>query len=186
MNNKIIDLEYVKNEQKTFLEHLKSVKGINCQDATYNVPYWLILALQTELSEIINAKGLHKWWNNEAINNEHVIEECVYFLAHLGNLANLLDADLILELEEIQVTAAETTFNRLAYWITTLNSSKRHARNTLIAQIIPEFIELIYSLGFNLEELEEAYYKKLKSNYENPKFNQEVEQCQNRLQKIVM
>jgi hypothetical protein len=39
MNNKIIDLTYVKNEQKSFLEHLKRVKGINYQEAEFNVPY---------------------------------------------------------------------------------------------------------------------------------------------------
>ncbi|HSQ89519.1 dUTP diphosphatase [Romboutsia sp.] len=167
MNNKVIDITYVKKEQKDFLEHLKSVKGIKCQDATYNVPYWLILALQSELAEILQASLVHKWWTNEEVDRKHLIEECADFLAHIGNLAIFLDldADLIIELEEIQATAVETTFNKIAYWITTLNWNKRHAKNTLTNRLLPLFLELIYSLGFNIDELEMAYKTKMETNY---------------------
>lgn len=30
--SKVIDLNYIKKEQKSFLEHLKSVEGINYQE----------------------------------------------------------------------------------------------------------------------------------------------------------
>lgn len=166
MNNKVIDLTYIKNEQKNFLEHLKSAKGINYQDATYNVPYWLILALQSELGEILNASCTHKWWTNAEVDRVHLIEECADFLAHMGNLAIFLDVDLILELEEMQLTAPEITFNKIAYWITTLNWNKRHAKHTLTNRLLPLFLELIYSLGFNIDELEMAYKTKMEKNYE--------------------
>ena len=164
MNNKVIDLTYVKKEQKDFLEHLKNIKGIDYQDATYNVPYWLIMALQSELGEVLNASLVHKWWIDEEVDREHLIEECADFLAHIGNLAIFLDVDLTLELE-IQVTAVETTFNKIAYWITTLNWNKRHAKYTLTNRLLPLFLELIYSLGFNIDELEMAYKSKMENNY---------------------
>ena len=156
MKNKVIDFTYANKEQKNFLEHLESSKGIKYPSETLNVPYWLILALHSELSEVLNASKLHKF---------HLIEELGDFLSHMANLANFLEVDLITEIPEIQITSPEITFNQLSYRITTLNWNKRHARNTLIKQIVPSFVELVYSFGFNLEELEAVYHKKMQHNY---------------------
>ena len=165
MNNKTIRFEYVKKEQKEFLEHLKMIKGVNYQEAEFNVPYWLILALQSELSEVLNESLVHKFWTDKKVDREKLIEELSDFVAHMGNLANLLDVDMIIDLEEVQTTSVEVIFNRLAYQITTLNWNKRHARSAFNRiQIL--FVELVYSLGFNLEELEQAYKAKMKTNYE--------------------
>lgn len=46
--SKIIDLNYIKKEQKIFLEYLKSVKGIKYQEDKFQVPMWLTLALLSE------------------------------------------------------------------------------------------------------------------------------------------
>lgn len=161
----IIDFKYVQEVQRNFLEHLKKAKGINYQDAKFNVPMWLILALQTELWEVTNVSQVHKWWVKEKVNRKHLIEELSDLLSHIGNLANLLEVELVLDIEEVQTTVIESTVNKLAYRITTLNWNKRHARNTLINYIIPLFMELVYSLGFNLDELEEAYKCKMGDNY---------------------
>lgn len=161
----IVDFKYVQEVQENFLENLKKVKGINYQDATFNVPMWLILALQTELGEVTNASQVHKWWVQEKVNRTHLIEELSDLLSHIGNLANLLEVELVLDIQEVQVTAVESTFNKLAYRITTLNWNKRQARYTLTNHIIPLYLELVYSLGFNLDELEEAYKWKMGENY---------------------
>jgi NTP pyrophosphatase (non-canonical NTP hydrolase) len=166
MSNKIIDLSYVKKEQKQFLEHLESINNIKYQDAEFNVLYWIILALQSELSEVLNASKIHKIWSKEEVNREHLVEELADLMAHIGNLSNMINENLVLTVEEIQVTAVETTFNRLAYWITTLKWNKRHARNTLKSYMLPGFIELVYSFGFDMDELEVAYKEKMKKNYE--------------------
>ena len=171
----IIDLSYVKKEQEKFLEHLSKVKGYNYQKDSFCVPYWLILALQSELGEILQASMIHKWWSDEEVDRAHLIEECADFLAHIGNLSNILNVDMIFENLEIQTTAPEITFNKLAYRITTLSGSKRQARYQLINYLVLLFLELVYSLRFNLEELERAYYKKLELNYNNPKFNRGIE-----------
>ncbi|MDB8805039.1 dUTP diphosphatase [Romboutsia sp. 1001216sp1] len=162
----IIDLSYVKKEQEKFLEHLSNVKGYNYQKDSFCVPYWIILALQSELGEILQASSIHKWWSDEKVNKGHLIEECADFLAHLGNVSNILNVDMIFENLEIQTTAPDTTFNKLAYRITTLSGSKNQARNQLINYLVPLFLELLYSLGFNIEQLECAYEHKMKKNYE--------------------
>ena len=160
-----VDLRYVNKAQNEFLEHLESVKGINTPKNTLNVPMWLLLGLHSELSEVLNASKLHKFWYKSEINRTHLIEELGDFLSHMGNLANFLEIDLVTEIPEIEITAAEVTFNKLAYRITTLNWSKRHARNTLLNQIIPNFVELLYSFDFSLTELKETYHKKMQHNY---------------------
>lgn len=161
----IIDFEYVKNDQKDFLKHLEMECGIKCPNDKFVVPMWLALALLTELMEIANEKKSFKWWDRLPADNEKVLTEVSDLLSHIGNLANALEVDLVMEINEIQVTAVETTFIRLAYRFTTLPGNKRQARNTLKNYIIPLFAELVYSLGFDMDELREAYETKMKANY---------------------
>ena len=160
-----VDLTYVNKTQKEFLDHLESVKGINTPKNTLNIPMWLLLGLHSELSEVLNASKLHKFWNKSEINKTHLIEKLGDFLSHMGNLANFLEVDLIVEIPEIQLTAQEVIFNQLYYKITTLNWNKRHARNTLISKSLPLFVQLVYSFGFNLEDLEKVYKRKMVENY---------------------
>lgn len=161
----IADFKYVQKEQKKFLEHLKHVEGIKYQDDIFNVPMWLVLALQSELAEILNASKVHKWWDKQQVNENHLLEECADFLAHLGNLANILEIDLVAGIEEIQITAIESQINYLAYKITTLPWKKQFARSKLLNNLLPGFVQLVYSLGFDLDQLEEAYKNKMVVNY---------------------
>ena len=165
MKNKVIDFRYANIEQKAFLEHLEIVNDTKYPNETLNVPMWLILALHSELSEVLNASKLHKFWNTSEINRTHLIEELGGLLSHIANLANFLELELTTEISEINLTSPETIFNQFYYRITTLNWSKRHARNTLINQIVPNFVELVYSFGFNLDEVKEAYYRNMQHNY---------------------
>ena len=165
MKSRVINFTYANKEQKAFLECLETKNGIKHQKETFNVPMWLILSLHSELSEVLNASKLHKFWDKSEINREHLIEELGDFLSHIANLANFLEVDLVTEIPEIQVTAPEVVFNQLAYRITTLNWSKRQARNALLNQIVPLFVELVNSFDFTLEELEEAYKRKMQHNY---------------------
>ena len=161
----IIDMRYVQEVQNNFSKALEESKGINYQKESFTVPMWLILSLQSELGEVLNASKVHKIWNKSEVDRDHLLEELADLLAHVGNLANFLEIELVLDIKEVQVTAVESTFNRLAYRITTLNWNKRHARNTLVNHIVPLLIELLYSFGFDLEELKEAYHLKMGENY---------------------
>ena len=165
MRNIVIDFKYANEEQKKFLEQIESNQNIKHPNETLNVPMWLVLALHSKLSGVLNASKLHKFWDKSEINKTRLIEEFGELLSHIANLANFLEIELITEISEINLTSPETIFNQFYYRITTLNWSKRHARNTLINQIVPSFVELTYSFGFNLDELKEAYYRNMQHNH---------------------
>lgn len=167
--SKVIDLNYVKKEQKSFLEYLKSVEGINYPEDKFQVPMWLTLALISELIEVLNETKIHKWWDRLPVDEEKLKEELSDLLSHIGNLANELDADLIVTVDEVQTTSLERQFIYLAYKITTLPWKKmfgKHKLDTLVAK----YVELVYSLGLDMDQIKEAYFKKMEKNYLNPKF----------------
>ena len=164
MNNKVIDFTYVLEKQKTFSKLLEDKKGIKQPSDIYNVPYSFILGLNSELYEIVNAAKMHKSYTKEKIDREHVIEECADLLSWIGNTANFLEIKLIAEVQEMQITAPEVIVVSLNDKINRLTWNKRTARYTLTGKILPLFTELIYSLGFDLNELKEAYHKKMDKN----------------------
>lgn len=164
MNNKVIDFTYVLEKQKTFSKLLEDKKGIKQPSDIYNVPYSFILGLNSELYEIVNAAKMHKSYSKEKIDREHVIEECADLLSWIGNTANFLGVKLIAEVQEMQITAPEITVVSLNDKINRLTWNKRTARYTLTDKIVPLFVELIYSLGFDLNDLKEAYNQKMDKN----------------------
>lgn len=167
--SKVIDLNYVKKEQKSFLERLKSVEGINYQEEQFQVPMWLTLALISELIEVLNETKIHKWWDRLPVNEEKLKEELSDLLSHIGNLANELDADLIVTVDEVQTTSLERQFIYLAYKITTLPWRKMFGKHKLDT-LVTKYVELVYSLGLDMDQIKEAYFKKMENNYLNPKF----------------
>lgn len=130
---------------------------------------WLTLGLLTELVEVLNETKIHKWWDRSEPNQDRLKEELSDLLSHLGNLANELDADLIVTVDETQTTSLEKQFIYIAYKITTLPWRKMFGKHKLDT-LISKYVELVYSLGFDMEEIQEAYFKKMEKNYQNPKF----------------
>ncbi|WP_170074617.1 dUTP diphosphatase [Paraclostridium dentum] len=167
--SKVIDLNYVKKEQKSFLEHLKSVEGIKYQEEQFQVSLWLTLALISELMEVLNETKIHKWWDRLPVNEEKLKEELSDLLSHIGNLANELDVDLIVTVDEVQTTSLERQFIYLAYKITTLPWRKMFGKHKLDT-LVTKYVELVYSLGLDMGQIKEAYFKKMEKNYLNPKF----------------
>lgn len=167
--SKVIDLNYVKKEQKSFLEHLKSFEDINYQEEQFQVPMWLTLALISELMEVLNETKIHKWWDRLPVDEEKLKEELSDLLSHIGNLANELDADLIVSVDEVQTTSLERQFIYLAYKITTLPWRKMFGKHKLDT-LVTKYVELVYSLGLDMDQIKEAYFKKMEKNYLNPKF----------------
>ncbi|GAA0861754.1 dUTP diphosphatase [Paraclostridium tenue] len=165
----VIDLNYVKKEQDKFLGYLHLVEGINYQESKFEVPMWLTLALLSELVEVLNETKIHKWWDRSQVNQDRLKEELADLLSHLGNLANELDVDLIASVEETQTTSLERQFIYIAYKITTLPWRKMFGKHKLDT-LITKYVELVYSLGFDMDEIKEAYFKKMEENYSNPKF----------------
>lgn len=167
--SKVIDLNYIKKEQKSFLEYLKSVEGINYPEDKFQVPMWLTLALISELMEVLNETKIHKWWDRLPVNEEKLKEELSDLLSHIGNLANELDVDLIVTVDEVQTTSLERQFIYLAYKITTLPWRKMFGNHKLDT-LVTKYVELVYSLGLDMDQIKEAYFKKMENNYLNPKF----------------
>ena len=167
----VIDLNYVKKEQDKFSKYLESTKGINTQTNTLKVSEGQILALASELYEVINESKIHKEYDKD-VDRERVIEELSDCLSMIGNIANSLNMDLIVETEITQIENIEKQFIGLNYDILRLNKVSKilFARRKLEELIVPQFINIVYSLGFNLDELKEAYFKKMEENYSNPKF----------------
>ena len=161
MKNIVIDFTYANKGQKAALERFKSNNGTNIQDEMLNVPMGLILALQSGLSKVLIESKLDMFWYKSEVDNKLLIKSLAGFLGNMGDLANFLEVDLITEVQEIQLTPPEIIFNQMAYRITTLNWNKRHARNTLVNQMIPLLVELTQSFNFSIEELEKTYKSRM-------------------------
>ena len=110
MRNRVIDFKYANEEQKNFLKYLESNQNIECPNETLNVPMWLVLALHSKLSGVLNTSKLHKFWDKSEINRTHLIEEFGDLLSHIANLANFLELDLVTDISEIQ----ETDFGKIS------------------------------------------------------------------------
>ena len=157
MKNIVIDLTYANKGQEEALDRFKGNNSTNIQDEMLNVPMGLILALQSGLSKVLIESKLDMFWDKSEADNKLLIKSLADFLGNMGDLANFLEVDLITEVQEIQLTPPEIIFNQMAYRITTLNWNKRHARNTLVNQMIPLLVELTQSFKFSIEELEKTY-----------------------------
>lgn len=168
----MIDLTNIQKEQCVFIKWLESKPKMINEKNEYKVTKKQALALISELFEVENeVKYVHKWWDKSDIDRENVILELSDFLSHLANISNYLGVDLVMEEEIVQVEDLEGQFLRLTRHIYELPylSQKFHTKYK-IRTIFREYLQLVYSLGFSIDELEEAYKNKLKSNYENPKF----------------
>ncbi|WP_460377636.1 dUTP diphosphatase [Paraclostridium bifermentans] len=123
----------------------------------------------SELIEVLNETKIHKWWDRLPVNEEKLKEELSDLLSHIGNLANELDAELIVTVDGVQTTSLERQFIYLAYKITTLPWKKMFGRHKLDT-LVTKYVELVYSLGLDMDQIKEAYFKKMDKNYLNPKF----------------
>ena len=168
---KVIDLNCIKKEQERFSKHLETTKGINNQMNTMEVTERQILGLASELYEVVNEAKIHKEYDCD-VNRDRVIEELSDCLSMIGNIANSLDIDLVINMETSKDKKIETQFIGLNYDILRLcyEVNMSLTRRRIKERIVPQFINIVFSLGFSLEELIEAYFKKMESNYLNPKF----------------
>ena len=93
-----------------------------------------------------------------------MLNDLIMILNRMSDIAIFLDIDLIAEVQEIQVTAPEVILNSLFNNVSMLNYKKTTSRIKMINRIMPLFVELVYSLGFTTDELEEAHHKNMDKN----------------------
>ena len=156
MNNKVIDLNFAKKLRESILSNEKDNSNINIQKEIYSMPMKLIMNFHIDLAHL--ALNLNKDYKDVMLN------DLIMILNRMSDIAIFLDIDLIAEIQEIQVTATEVILNSLFNNVSMLNYKKATSRTKMINRIIPLFAELIYSLGFDLNDLEEAYNKKTDKN----------------------
>lgn len=158
MNNKVIDLNFAKKSREVILSSSEENISINTKIETYSVPMSLIMDFHIDLANLALGLNLNKDLGDVTLN------DLIMILNRISDIAIFLDIDLIVEVQEIQVTAPEVILNSLFNNVSMLNYKKATSRIKMINRIVPLFSELVYSLGFDLNDLEEAYHKKMDKN----------------------
>ena len=158
MNNKVIDLNFAKKSRESILSDTEDNNSINTQIKAYSVPMSLIMNFHIDLAHLALGLNLNKDYKDVMLN------DLIMILNRMSDIAIFLDIDLIAEIQEIQVTATEVILNSLFNNVSMLNYKKTTSRIKMINRIMPLFVELVYSLGFDLNDLEEAYHKKMDKN----------------------
>ena len=150
----IIDFKYMQDKQKAFCKTLEYEKCIKYQEECFNVPMSLILDLHSDISSLylsIKSKS----------NKTVVLNDLKLILKRIIDISIFLNVDLVVEVEEdddeTQTMEVDIILNTLFNNVSMLGYKKAIARNKLVNIILPLFAELVYSLGFTLEDLEGAY-----------------------------
>ena len=154
MNNKVIDLNFAKKSRELNLSDTGDNNSINA----YSVPMSLIMNFHIDLAHLALGLNLNKDYKDVMLN------DLIMILNRMSDIAIFLDIDLIAEVQEVQVTAPEVILNSLFNNVSMLNYKKAISRTKMINRIIPLFAELIYSLGFDIDDIKEAYNKKMDKN----------------------
>ena len=105
----IIDLRNIQAEQVEFINYLESKPGTINPKSKFGVTKGQAIDLLSELMEVCNASKAQKWWDKSDIDKDNVAEELADLMAHICNIANYLDIDLIHEVEELQIKSIEGT-----------------------------------------------------------------------------
>ena len=158
MNNKVIDLNFAKKLRESILSNEKDNSNINIQKEIYSMPMNLIINFHIDLAHLALGLTLNKDLKDVMLN------DLIMILNRMSDIAIFLDIDLIAEVQEIQVTAPEVILNSLFNNVSMLNYKKTTSRIKMINRIMPLYVELVYSLGFTTEELEEVHHKNMDKN----------------------
>ena len=158
MNNKVIDLNFDKKLRESILSNEKDNSNINIQKEIYSMPMNLIINFHIDLAHLALGLTLNKDLKDVMLN------DLIMILNRMSDIAIFLDIDLIAEVQEIQVTAPEVILNSLFNNVSMLNYKITTSRIKMINRIMPLFVELVYSLGFTTDELEEAHHKNMDNN----------------------
>ena len=158
MNNKVIDLNFAKKSRESILSDTEDNNSINTQIKAYSVPMSLIMNFHIDLAHLALGLNLNKDYKDV------MLKDLIMILNRMSDIAIFLDIDLIAEIQEIQVTATEVILNTLFNNVSQFNYKKEISRRKLVNRIVPLFAELVYSLGFDIDDIKEAYNKKMDKN----------------------
>lgn len=149
----ICSFEYAKKARESILNNKSNENNIITQRIGYSTPMKLILDLHIDLAHLALGVNLYKDYKKSTA----ILNDLSLVLNRVADIAIFLDVYLVVDIEEIQTTDPSITLNALFNNVSMLNYKKGIARNKLVNRIVPLFVELVYSLGFSLDELEERY-----------------------------
>ncbi len=128
-----------------------------------------LLALLVEIGELINSTRCHKFWSNKGSEpKERVLDEFsdgVHFFLSLG-----LDIKVSTFYVEYNESTEEINEQFLALYKLVLKFLEKQNEKTYL-EAFGSFLALIYPLGLTIDELVDAYLKKMEVNHERQKTN---------------
>ena len=162
----IIDLREIQGKQSEFINYLEGKPGVINPKSSFNVTKGQAIKLISKLMQVCNEIKIQKWWDKPDIDKENLIEELADLLAYICDVSNYTGVELVSEIEVTLVEDLEAFIMAFVSDVVLLSNSNNKAfiRHGLLV-ILGKFIQLVYNLGFSIEELIEAYNKKLKINY---------------------
>ncbi|SCI10519.1 Uncharacterized protein conserved in bacteria [uncultured Clostridium sp.] len=162
----IIDLRDIQYKQVEFVNYLESKPEVVNPKSKFGVTKGQAIDLLSELMEVCNAAKVQKWWDKSDVDKKSVAEELSDLLAHICNISNYLDIELIHEVEELQIDCIEGHIIGIASDMIQIpySKNKTFVRHKIFV-ILSKYIQIVYALGFNIDEIKDAYHKKLKINY---------------------
>lgn len=171
----IIDLTELQAKQQEFITWLESKPNMINEKNKFGVTKKQVLATISELYEVGNeAKQIYKWWDKSDIKRDKLLEELSDVLSHILNLANALKVELVIDSEIKQVDDLEDQLISLTYDLlrfTNYSTNNVFHKRRLKELLLPQYLTFVYSLGFNFEELEDAFNKKMHWNYNYKQFS---------------
>ncbi|RDY22855.1 hypothetical protein CHF27_011075 [Romboutsia maritimum] len=161
----IIDFTDIQSRQVEFIQYLKERPKVIDKKESCKFTDEEVWGLKSELAEVENEMKCHKYWDLSEIDDNKVLEEMSDVLSHLCNIANESNIKLILDIELKQTNELMKQFTSLDKQINDLIGYKKQYAELKIKRITLDYMILLYSLGFTLEELRQAYLNKMESNY---------------------
>lgn len=145
--------------QENLDNHILQQRGLDNKSLTSKK----ILALQVEIAELANETRCFKFWSNKGPSNKSIILEeyvdCLHFILTLGLEKQFNDIEI--ETKELQYDITAQFLNLYVDINDFIVSSSRDHYLTLFE----DFLSLGKSLGFSIDEIEEAYIEKNSINH---------------------
>ena len=161
----VIDLTDMQKSQEVFLQFLESKPNMINVKNKFGVSRAQTLSILSEVIGVLSETKIHKWWDLGQVNQEKLLERLVESFNHISNIATQFNVDLIIEKEIEPIESLESQFLKITGNIIQLPFIKKYFAKKKIKLIFYQYIQLVYGLGFSIEELEKAYYDKLEKKY---------------------
>ena len=171
--SKIIDLTNMQKSQEDFLQFLKNKSNMINSENKFSITRGQTLAILSELVQAILESKTHKWWDLDQVDRKKLLERFVDVFNHISNVSTQLEIKLIVTKDIEPIENLEGHFLNMISNIIQLSFIKKYFAKRKIELIFYQYIQLVYKLDFNIEQLEQAYYKKLEKNYK--RFNNQLD-----------